>query len=500
MSKYIMAIDQGTTGTTVMIFDRKGEAVASGYKEIRQYYPKPGWVEHNPEEIWQTTLSVISRTLEKGKIKSSEIATIGITNQRETTVLWDRTTGKAVHPAIVWQCRRTSEICRHLKRNGLEETFRSKTGLVIDPYFSGTKIKWLFDNVGGLRARAKDGKILFGTIDAWLIWKLTKGAVHATDFTNASRTLMFNIKTKSWDAELLKILNIPHAILPEVRCSSSIFGRTARIAALGEGIPISGVAGDQQAALFGQGCFLPGEIKNTYGTGCFLLMNTKDKFVKSKRGLLTTLACDGKGRPVYALEGSIFIAGAAVQWLRDGLKLIKRSAETVRWATSVRDNNGVYFVPAFAGLGAPYWEPNARGVICGLTRGATKNHIIRATLEAIAYQTKDVVEVMKGESNKDIKSLKVDGKACRNNFLMQFQADILNCKIVRPKMVDSTAKGAAFLAGLAVGFWKGPAELKNMRKIDKVFYPKITASERERLYDGWSEAVKRTRAINFKVK
>lgn len=490
MSKYVMAIDQGTTGTTVVIFNRKGETVASGYKEIRQYYPKPGWVEHDPVEIWQTTLSVISRTLEKGKIKSSKIAAIGITNQRETTVLWDKATGKAVHPAIVWQCRRTSEICWHLKKNGLEETFRSKTGLVIDPYFSGTKIKWLFDNVGGLRARAKDGKILFGTIDAWLIWKLTGGTVHATDFTNASRTLIFNIKTKKWDTELLKILSIPQAILPDVKCSSSIFGRTARIAALGEGIPISGVAGDQQAALFGQGCFLPGEIKNTYGTGCFLLMNTGDKFVRSRRGLLTTLACDGKGRPVYALEGSIFIAGAAVQWLRDGLKLIKRSAETVRWAESVSDNNGVYFVPAFAGLGAPYWEPEARGIICGLTRGTTKSHVIRATLEAIAYETKDVVEVMKGEANKGITLLKVDGKACRNNFLMQFQADILNCKIVRPKMVDSTAKGAAFLAGLAVGFWKDSNELRKMQAVDKVFYPKMSTQERNKLYAGWLEAVK----------
>lgn len=495
MSKYIMAIDQGTTGTTVMIFDRNGGLISSGYKEIQQYYPKPGWVEHNPDEIWQTTSDVIEQTLKKGRIKSNQIAAIGITNQRETTVLWDKTTGRAVHPAIVWQCRRTSEICQQLKKKGLEEIFRSKTGLVIDPYFSGTKIKWLFDNIRGLRAKAKSGKILFGTIDTWLIWKLTGGKVHVTDFTNASRTLIFNIKTKRWDAELLKILEIPQTILPNVKPSSSIFGKTAKISAIADGIPIAAVAGDQQAALFGQGCFLPGEIKNTYGTGCFLVMNTGDKFVKSRRGLLTTLACDGTGRPVYALEGSIFIAGAAVQWLRDGLKLIEGSAETEKWASSVFDNNGVYFVPAFAGLGAPYWEPEARGVICGLTRGATSAHIIRATLEAIAYQTRDVVEVMRGEANKDITLLKVDGKACRNNFLMQFQADILNRKIVRPKMVDSTAKGAAFLAGLAVGFWKGPSELKNMQKIDKIFYPKMPASKRERLYKGWLEAIKRTRHV-----
>ncbi len=493
MSKYIMAIDQGTTGTTVMIFNRRAEVVSSGYSEIQQYYPKPGWVEHNPDEIWQTTLSVIKQALEKGRIESNEIAAIGITNQRETTVLWDRTTGRAVYPAIVWQCRRTSELCQRLKSEGLKETFRSKTGLVIDPYFSGTKIKWLLENVNGLRTRARSGKILFGTIDTWLIWKLTGGAVHVTDFTNASRTLIFNIVTKKWDAQLLKILGIPQTILPDVKRSSYIFGKTAKISPLCEGIPIAGVAGDQQAALYGQGCFFSGEIKNTYGTGCFLLMNTADKFVKSKRGLLTTLACDGMGRPIYALEGSVFIAGAAVQWLRDGLKLVKRSAETERWAKSVRDNNGVYFVPAFAGLGAPYWEPEVRGLICGLTRGATKGHIIRATLEAIAYQTKDVVRVMKQEAHKDIKSLKVDGKACRNNFLMQFQADILNCKIVRPKMVDSTAKGAAFLAGLAVGFWKTPTELKDMQVVDKEFYPKISVRERGKLYSGWLEAIKRAK-------
>lgn len=497
MSEYIMAIDQGTTGTTVMIFNRRGGLVSSGYKEIRQYYPNPGWVEHDPDEIWQTTLDVMGETLKKGEIKSDEIASIGITNQRETTILWDKATGRAVHPAIVWQCRRTSEICHMLKKRGLGEIFHSRTGLVVDPYFSGTKIKWLFDNISGLRSRAKKGEILFGTIDTWLIWKLTGGAVHATDFTNASRTLIFNIRTKKWDIELLKILDVPQNILPDVKLSSSIFGRTAKSSLLVDGIPIAGVAGDQQAALFGQGCFLPGEIKNTYGTGCFLLMNTADKFVKSKGGLLTTLACDGKGRPVYALEGSIFIAGAAVQWLRDGLKLITRSTETEKWASSIRDNSGVYFVPAFAGLGAPYWEPEARGIICGLTRGTTAAHIIRATLEAVAYQTKDVVELMRAEANNKIKSLKVDGKACRNNFMMQFQADILDCKIVRPKIVDSTAKGAAFLAGLAVGFWKGPSELKDMQEVDKIFYPRMPVSERERLYGGWLEAIDRTR---FKVK
>lgn len=493
--KYILSIDQGTTGSRAYLFDKSGRIVSSAYKEFRQIYPREGWVEHDPDEIWRSVEYVVKQALSKKNIKPSDIAAIGITNQRETTILWDRKTGKPVHNAIVWQCRRTAGICDKLKKDGYAELFRKKTGLVIDAYFSGTKIKWLLDNVKGLRARAERGHICFGTVDTWLIWKLTGGKVHATDYTNASRTLIFNIKEKKWDDRLLKILKIPKAILPRVQASSSIFGKTANNACgLVPGIPISGDAGDQQAALFGQGCFSAGEMKNTYGTGCFLLLNTGKKFMLSDKGLLTTLACDAHGAPCYAQEGAIFIAGAAVQWLRDGLKVIETAAETEQWARKVPDTGGVYFVPAFVGLGAPYWDPHARGTLTGITRGTGRPHIIRATLEAITYHVKDIVDLMEAETGHTLKSLKVDGGACCNNFLMQFQADILGIKIVRPLITETTAKGAAMLAGLAVGFWKSSAELKKTLSMEEIFSPRMKDKTRKDLYAGWLAAVRKARS------
>lgn len=493
--KYILAIDQGTTGSRAFVFDKRGFVVSNAYREFRQIYPAPGWVEHNADEIWRSVEFVIRRALEQKGIKPKDIAAIGITNQRETTLLWDKFTGRPCHNAIVWQCRRTAGMCDKLKQEGLSETFHKKTGLVIDAYFSGTKIKWLLDNIKGLRARASRGDICFGTIDTWLIWKLTGGGVHASDYTNASRTLIFNIKEKRWDASLLKILGIPRAILPDVQPSSYIFGKTAKdISGLVSGIPIAGDAGDQQAALFGQGCFSQGEMKNTYGTGCFLLLNTGERCILSKNGLLTTLACEASGGPSYALEGAVFIAGAAVQWLRDELKLIKRSADTEKWAKSVSDTNGVYFVPAFVGLGAPYWDAGARGTITGITRGTNRAHIIRATLESIAYQTKDVLRIMEEETRHKIKSLRVDGGAARNNFLMQFQADILNAKILRPRITETTAKGAAMLAGLAVGFWRTTDELKKTLAIEEIFHPSMKEKARAQLYSCWLAAVQKTRS------
>ena len=492
--KYILAIDQGTTGSRAFIFDKHGRIVSSAYREFRQIYPAAGWVEHDPDEIWRSVESVIKLSLPRKNIKPGDIVAIGITNQRETTILWDKFTGKPVHNAIVWQCRRTASMCEKLKKDGYGEVFHKKTGLVIDAYFSGTKIKWLLDNIKGLRRRAEAGEICFGTIDTWLIWKLSGGKVHATDYTNASRTLVFNIREKKWDTELLKILKIPAQILPSVQSSSSIFGVTQKnLCGLVPGTPIAGVAGDQQAALFGQGCFLPGETKNTYGTGCFLLLNTGNKFTLSKKGLLTTLACDIKGNPCYALEGSVFISGAAVQWLRDELKLIKTAAETESLAKQVIDACGVYFVPAFVGLGAPYWDSNARGTITGITRGTSRAHIVRATLEAIAYQVKDLVDTMQKETGERLNSLRVDGGACRNNFLMQFQADILNVKILRPKITETTAKGAAMLAGLAVGFWKNTSELKKTLAVEKAFIPHMKKAVRVNLYSGWLKAVQRAR-------
>ena len=476
------------------MFDKRGFIVSSAYREFRQIYPAPGWVEHDPLDIWQSVEFVVKRALSQKKILPTEISAIGITNQRETTILWDRKTGRPVHNAIVWQCRRTAGICDKLKKSGYAGIFHKKTGLVIDAYFSGTKVKWLLDNIKGLRKRAQTGDICFGTVDTWLIWKLTGGKSHVTDYTNASRTLLFNIKDKIWDKQLLNIMDVPEKILPQVKPSSSIFGHTVKNACgLVPGIPIAGDAGDQQAALFGQGGFTAGAMKNTYGTGCFLLLNTGKKFTLSKKGLLTTLVCDITGRPSYALEGSVFIAGAAIQWLRDELKLISTAAETDRWALKVSDTCGVYFVPAFVGLGAPHWDPNARGAITGITRGTSKAHIIRAALEAIAYQTKEIVELMQDETRSKLSSLQVDGGACKNNFLMQFQADILNARIVRPFITETTAKGAAMLAGLAVGFWKSLSELKNALQVEKTFYPKMKNTVRTRLYCGWEKAVDKAR-------
>lgn len=490
--KYILAIDQGTTGSRAFIFDQRGFIVSSAYCEFRQIYPHPGWVEHNPDEIWRSVEYTVNQALTAKNIRPTDIAAIGITNQRETTILWDHDTGRPAHNAIVWQCRRTSGICQKLKNAGLSGIFHKKTGLVIDAYFSGTKIKWLLDNVSGLRARADSGKICFGTIDSWLIWKLTGGQAHATDYTNASRTLIFNIKEKKWDRELLKILKIPAAILPRVSASSSLFGKTAKNACgLISGIPIFGAAGDQQAALFGQGCFSSGEMKNTYGTGCFLLLNTGAKCVFSKKGLLTTLACNEKAQPAYALEGAVFIAGAAMQWLRDELGIIKTAAQSEGLIKGIPDTKGVYFVPAFVGLGAPYWEPLARGAITGITRGANKKHIIRAALEAIAYQVKDVFDIMQDEARRKLASLRVDGGAARNNFLMQFQADILGVKILRPEVTETTAKGAAMLAGLGAGFWKTTAELKKTLVIEKTFLPQMKNKRRNELYAGWLNAIKK---------
>ena len=491
-NKYILSIDQGTTGSRAFIFDQKGRAVSSAYQAFKQYYPKPGWVEHDADEIWRTCQDVIKKAIQKGRVPGKNIAGIGITNQRETTVLWDRKTSKPVRRAIVWQCRRTADICKKLRENNLENTFRRKTGLVLDPYFSGTKVKWYLDNVKGLKARAKIGEIYFGTIDSWLIWKLTGGRSHAIDMTNASRTLLFNIREKIWDRDLLKILGIPKSLLPKVQNSGSIFGRTRSglIPGLPGGIPIAGVMGDQQAALYGHGCYGPGQIKNTYGTGSFLVFNTGKKIIYSKEGLLTTISCDVKGRPIYALEGAIFITGAAIQWLRDGLKIIKSARDTERLIQEVRDNDGVYFVPAFTGLGAPYWSSEARGLICGLTRGTDQKHIIRSTLESIAYQAKDVFEIMQRSFGKRIKKIHVDGGACRNNFLMQFQADMLGCGVVRPKTIESTVQGVTHLAGITVGLWQ-ERDLKKMHEVDRTFIPRMSSDERIRLYKGWQRAVKR---------
>jgi len=489
VKRYILAIDQGTTGSRAILFDANGKTVASTSREFKQYFPKPGWVEHDAQEIWRSCETVIRETIRKSKISPEEILGIGITNQRETTVMWDRKTARPVHRAIVWQCRRTSDICRALKKHG--PMIHKKTGLVLDPYFSGTKIQWLFDHVPGLRKKAAAGKIAFGTIDSWLIWKLTGGQAHVTDLTNASRTLLLNIKTKKWDPGLLKIFGVPAKVLPELQVSGSVFGTTQKIAGLPAGIPIAGVMGDQQAALYGQGCYEPGTSKNTYGTGCFIMLNTGKKCVYSKHGLLTTLACDFKGRPVYALEGSVFIGGAVVQWLRDGLKVIKSSAETERAVRGLKDTGGVYVVPAFVGLGAPYWKSEARGLITGITRGTTMPHIILACLGAIAFQSRDVFDVMQKAFNGRIHELKVDGGACKNDRLMQFQADILGSKILRPKVIELTARGVAHLAGVTMGLWKKSHDLRKQHQIDRIFSPSMKPGKRARLYQGWLKAVER---------
>ncbi len=488
--KYILALDQGTTSSRAILFDEEGRIVKTAQREFTQIFPKAGWVEHNAMEIWDTQIGVANEVIEMAGAKATEIAAIGITNQRETTVVWDKTTGKPVYNAIVWQCRRTASICDELKNKGLAPYFQENTGLVIDAYFSGTKVKWILDNVSGARAKAQKGELLFGTIDTWLIWNLTKGRVHVTDYSNASRTLLYNIKDLKWDEVILKELNIPASMLPEVKPSSAVYGNTdAQL--FGVEIPIAGDAGDQQAALFGQACYKPGMAKNTYGTGCFMLMLTGEQRFTSKNGLLTTIAWGINGKVEYALEGSIFIAGAAVQWLRDSLKLISDAKDSQYFATKIVDSQGVYVVPAFVGLGAPYWDMYARGAILGLTRGSGRDHIIRATLESIAYQTRDVLEVMHADSGITLEALRVDGGASANNFLMQFQADVLGVPVEKPEVTETTALGAAYLAGLAVGFWPDQKTIAEHWKINRKFAPFMGATEREKLYKGWKKAVQR---------
>jgi glycerol kinase len=493
MSEYILSIDQGTTGSTVLVFDHDGKIKGRAYSEFKQHYPKPGWVEHDAEEIWLVTMKVIGAALSASNIRASDLNAIGITNQRETTVLWDRATGQPVANAIVWQDRRTAHYCDELKERGLEETIRQKTGLVIDSYFSGTKVKWLLDKVTGLRARAERGEIAFGTIDSWLVWNLTGGDVHVTDYSNASRTMLYNIQELRWDDELLELLNIPKAILPEVKASSCIYGETDPEMFFGtHRIPVAGIAGDQQAALFGQACHSAGLAKNTYGTGSFVLMNTGDKAVFSREKLLTTIAWRIADQPVqYALEGAIFVTGAAVQWLRDGLKMIKSAAESEELARSAPHNEGVYFVPALVGLGAPHWDPYARGLLIGITRGTTQGHIARAVLESMAYQTRDVIDAMQRDSGIALKELRCDGGASVNSVLMQFQSDILGVPVEVPSIVETTALGAAYLAGLATGFWSSREELAQKWQLENRYSPRIDEAQRERLFRRWHKAVER---------
>lgn len=489
MDKYIMALDLGTTSCRCIIFDKNGRICSAAQKEFTQYFPQPGWVEHDAEEIWATQTGLMYEAMSKIDITINEIAGIGITNQRETTVLWDKETGRPVHKAIVWQCRRTAGYCDELKKLGMAEFFRSKTGLVLDAYFSATKLRWLLDNAAGARERAEKGELLFGTVDSWIIWKLTGGKVHVTDYSNASRTMLFNIHTLKWDEEILRVLKIPQQILPEVKPSSHVYGYTDR-KLFGREVPIAGAGGDQQCALFGQTCFERGEVKNTYGTGGFMLMNTGTAPVNSHNGLVTTIAWGVDDKVEYALEGSIFVAGAAVQWLRDELGLIRDAAESEVLAKSVPDANGCYVVPAFVGLGAPYWDQYARGAIVGLTRGINRNHIVRATLESIAYQVNDVLMAMQEDSGMPITSLRVDGGACDNDFLMQFQADILNTFVVRPYCIETTAMGAAYLAGLAVGYWRSKEEILANHVIAAEFKPQMGQAKRESLLQGWHNAVK----------
>ena len=491
MGTYIMALDQGTTSSRCILFNKFGEIVSVAQQEFTQIYPKLGWVEHDPLQIWATQMSVAIAAMGKAGVTSKDIAGIGITNQRETTVVWNRHTGLPVYNAIVWQCRRTSDYIDLLKSKGYDQDILEKTGLIADAYFSGSKIRWILDNVEGAREAAEKGDLLFGTIDTWLIWKLTGGEVFVTDYTNASRTMLYNIHELCWDEEILAVMNIPKCMLPEVKASSCIYGYTQE-GILGGSIPISGIAGDQQAALFGQCCFEAGEAKNTYGTGCFLLMNTGKEAVRSKNGLLTTIAASADGSIQYALEGSIFMAGAAIQWLRDEMKLIQSAGETEACAMEVEDSNGVYVVPAFTGLGAPYWDQYARGAVVGLTRGVNRNHFIRATLESLAYQTYDVLKAMEVDSNICLSSLKVDGGACANNFLMQFQSDILNTRVERPECVETTALGAAYLAGIAVGYWKDTDDIKKNWKLERTFETKMDEKKREESISGWHEAVKRS--------
>jgi len=493
MKKYILSLDAGTTSSRAILFNHDGQIISVAQKEFPQIYPKPGWVEHDPMGIWSTQISVAIEVMELAGIKAEDIAGIGITNQRETVILWDKNTGKPVYNAIVWQCRRTAPICDELKANGMEQYISENTGLVCDAYFSGTKVKWILDNVPGVRERAEKGDILLGTVDTWLIWNLTGGAAHVTDYSNASRTMLFNIKDLTWDEKILKYFAIPHSMLPSVKPSSEVYCLSDRKFFGGVQIPVSGIAGDQQAALFGQACYEPGMAKNTYGTGCFLLMNTGEQIKTSKHGLLTTIAWGLDGKVHYALEGSIFIGGAAIQWLRDEMKLIDSASDSEYFAAKVQDSNGVYVVPAFVGLGAPYWDMYARGTITGLTRGANKNHIIRATLESIAYQTEDVLKIMEEDSAIKLSSLKVDGGASANNFLMQFQADILGVTVDRPTVRETTALGAAYLAGLATGFWENKEEIGRKWKVDRRFTPSMEDKKRESLYKGWKKSVERAR-------
>lgn len=495
MDKYILALDQGTTSSRAILFNRKGEVVHIAQKEFTQYFPQPGWVEHNPNEIWGSILAVIATVLSEAAVEPKQVAAIGITNQRETTVVWDKQTGQPIYNAIVWQSRQTAQICEELKKNGYDDLFRQKTGLLIDAYFSGTKVKWILDHVAGAREKAERGDLLFGTIDTWLTWKLSGGKAHVTDYSNASRTLMFNIYEQKWDDELLNILHVPKAMLPDVRPSSEIYAHTAPYHFFGQEVPIAGIAGDQQAALFGQACFEEGMAKNTYGTGCFMLMNTGEKAVQSKHGLLTTIAWGVDGKVEYALEGSIFVAGSAIQWLRDGLRMIKEAKDSEAYATKVQSTDGVYVVPAFVGLGTPYWDSDVRGAVFGLTRGTAKEHFIRATLESLAYQTKDVLTAMEADAGITLKTLRVDGGAVKNNFLMQFQSDILGVPVERPVVNETTALGAAYLAGLAVGYWGSREEIAKQWNIDRAFEPKMNADVQQRLYDGWKKAVRAAQAF-----
>lgn len=495
MEKYILSLDQGTTSSRAILFNKEGGIVHVAQKEFTQIFPKPGWVEHNASEIWGSILSVIASVLSESNVKPEQIAGIGITNQRETAVVWDKETGLPIYNAIVWQSRQTSGICDELRAKGYNDLFRDKTGLLIDAYFSGTKVKWILDNVEGAREKADEGKLLFGTIDTWLVWKLSGGKAHVTDYSNASRTLMYNIYDLKWDEELLEILTVPKSMLPKVLPSSEVYAHTVDYHFFGQEVPIAGIAGDQQAALFGQACFGEGMAKNTYGTGCFMLMNTGEKAVKSDNGLLTTLAWGVDGKVEYALEGSIFVAGSAIQWLRDGLRMLKNAADSESYASKVESTDGVYVVPAFVGLGTPYWDSDVRGAVFGLTRGTSKEHFVRATLESLAYQTRDVLAAMETDSGIELKALRVDGGAVKNDFLMSFQSDILNVPVERPKVNETTALGAAYLAGLAVGYWDSKEDIAKQWAIDRAFEPKMNDDKREELYSGWKKAVHATMAF-----
>ena len=497
MEKYIMSIEQGTTSSRAILFDKEGDIKGVAQREFKQYFPKSGWVEHDANEIWTSVLAVMTEVLNENEINADQIEGIGITNQRETTVIWDKNTGRPIYHAIVWQSRQTQSICHELKEQGHEETFRNKTGLLLDPYFAGTKVKWILDNVDGAREKAENGDLLFGTIDTWLVWKLSGGEAHITDYSNASRTLMYNIYDLQWDDELLDLLNVPKQLLPEVKESSEIYAHTKDYHFFGQEVPISGIAGDQQAALFGQACFERGDVKNTYGTGGFMLMNTGEEPVKSESGLLTTIAYGLDGKVNYALEGSIFVSGSAIQWLRDGLRIINSAPQSENYATRVDSTDNVYFVPAFVGLGTPYWDSEARGAIFGLSRGTEKEHFIRATLESLCYQTRDVMEAMSKDSKIEVNNLRVDGGAVKNNFIMQFQADIVNTAVERPEIQETTALGAAYLAGLAVGFWDSKDEIANRWQLETEFTPQMSEEDRTKLYKGWKKAVEATQVFKL---